>query len=404
MARTLAAILTISAALGAQDAGDYTDLRRFKITVNGATRKAALIIPKNLRKKEVLPLVIAIPHDGGRAMKEPGIWEQRASVARIAVLSVDCQTCLRKGWLPSEQPLMQADMEAVEGALAKAKELVKIDDQAILLTGYSGGSYLAYWMGLRRPQLFTALCIRAGLWYEGMIPPSKYDKYTDIKPNLDLPIFVYWGSGDKTRAPKESMTAMEKLKSAGYKNLTAKIVKGMDHQAKPEPCLEWFEEYLKKTAKARKEGRKIAGEVAKLRAQIAKGKSRYSPLKKLVDREQSLGANGGAKKLLDEILVDARKEMKKAVELEADSAYFQAAKILKQVEKKYRPLDIGKKARKLRSRMVKTDAYKADDLYHQALELREKGKEEKAVELLEKLAAEYPETPAGERAKSEVGS
>ena len=404
MARTLAAILAVSGALWAQGAGDYTDQHRFKITVNGETRKAALIVPKKVKKKEVLPLVIAIPHDGGRAMKEPGIWEQRASMARIAVLSVDCRTCLRKGWLPSEQPLMQADMEAVEAALAKAKEVVNIDEHAILLTGYSGGSYLTYWMGLRRPELFSALCIRGGLWYEGMIPPSKYDRYTDIKLNLDLPIFIYWGSADKTRSPNESMTALDKLKAAGYKNVTTKIVKGMIHQARPEPCLEWFAAYLKKTAKSRKESRKIAVEIAKLRAQIAKGKTPFSPLKKLVEKEQSVGAKGGAQELLDEILVDARKQMKKAIELEANAEYFQAAMALKAVEKKYSPLDIGKKARKLRGRMVKTDAYKADELYHQALEFREKGKEEKAVALLEKLAAQYPETPAGERAKSEVGS
>ncbi len=404
MARILAAILAISGALSAQDAGDYTDLRRFKITVNGETRKAALITPKKLKKKEVLPLVIAIPHNEGRAMKEPGIWEQRASMARIAVLSVDCQTCLNKGWLPSEQQLMQADMEAIEGALAEAKKLVAIDDLAILLTGHSGGSYVAYWMGLRRPELFTALCIRGGLWYEGMIPPSKYDKYTDIKPQLDLPIFIYWGSADTSRSPRESLTAIDKLRAGGYKNVTSKILKGVKHEAKPEPCIEWFEEYLKKTAKARKEGRKIAREVTKLRALIARGKTPYSPLKKLVDKERSLGARGGAQELLDEILVDAKKQMKKAVELEADAQYFQAANTLKAVEKKYSPLEIGKKARKLRSRIVKTDAYKADEIYHQAMELREKGKEEKAVELLEKLAAQYPETPAGERAKSEVGS
>ena len=129
--------------------------------------------------------------------------------------------------------------------------------------------------------------------------PSKYDRYADFTPNLNQHIYLYTGKGDITRAPKEARSLIEQLKGKKYTNvrLDEKVEK-MDHVSNPDLCIEWMNGILKQSAKARKARRKIAADVEKLKAKWAKGRPSYSPLKKLVEKEQKVGIQGAALALL----------------------------------------------------------------------------------------------------------
>ncbi|MEE8104304.1 MAG: hypothetical protein V3T86_02080 [Planctomycetota bacterium] len=402
MARGLMLVLLLA---GQAWADGYCDLKRFKIDAAGEQRKAGLYIPKDLGRNEWLPLLVTVPQGDAKAIREMGQWELAASEGRFAVLSVDIVTgLLKRGWLPSEQVSMQNDMEAVENAIKRAKEVAPIEDSAIFITGFSGGTYLALWMGLRRPDLFLGICGRAPLSFKETVPPSKFDKYADFKPNTGQHIFLYTGKADVTRAPKETRALIKQLKEKKYTNIRydEKIEK-MKHESKPELCVEWMNGILKQSAKARKARRKIGAEITKLKAKWAKGRRSYAPLKKLVEKEKKAGIQASAHALFAEVMKEANELVAKAKGLEDGGDLVKAAESYKIVEKKYAPLPVSKACRAARTRIVKSDAYKADQLYVSAMRAREAGNEEKAIELLTKIADGYPATPAGKKAKDEVG-
>jgi hypothetical protein len=145
---------------------------------------------------------------------------------------------------------------------------------------------------------------------------------------------------------------------------------------------------------------KIRAEVEKLRPDVLAGKSSaYGKLMKLVEQEKKLGAQGGAGELLGEVVGEAKKKWAAAANVEAENRFQEAADAFQAIEKEYMPLDIAKEAREHRLRIVRSDAYKAEETLARAKELIEKGLREKAIPLLEKIAEEYGQTPAADEAR-----
>ncbi len=403
--RTFALVLALAATVSAEE--DYGESIRIKLTVGGESRKAVMFLPKAIKKNEVLPLLVAIPDTRCKAYLEIGPWQQMAYERRFAVFSVDTKTGGSEGWHPSEQLEMQRDMEAVlEGlkiAEQKARERgVVIDTSARVITGHSGGTYLTLWLGLRRPDLFLGICGRACVFHKEVMEFGKFDT---VKPNLKMPIFLYRGELDHPRVKKETELAKKTLDAAGYTNVAFRVIPKMQHESKPEVCLEWFLTLLKTTEKGRKEARKIAVELEKLKPLVEAGKSGvYGKLAKLVAREEKAGVNGGAGALLDQVLAAARKEWERVENLEAEHELLEAAQVLKEIQKKYNPLDISKQARARRAKLVKTDEYKARELLAKAQAYLDRDLKDKAHDLLDKIVTKYPKTVAAEKAQAMLES
>lgn len=396
--RLLPLLLLFSAVASAQDYGTNS---RLKIPITGDTRKGVLFVPKGLKRNEVLPLLVAIPDTRGKAFLEVGQWQQPAYDMRFAVFSVDVTTSLAKGWHPSEQLDMKRDMEAVtEGikvCMKKAEELgVTIDPTATVITGFSGGTYLTLWLGLRRPDLFLGVCGRGTVFFKETVERSKLDTY---EPDFKMPIFLYRGELDRTRAMKDTNLALKLLREAGYRHVTYKVVPQMTHESKPEIFLEWYGKLLKDTAKGRKESLKIATEVAELREDAAKGHyGVYKKLAKLVEREKKAGFGNAAHTFYAEVAAEAAKLKAQADNLEADNQLEEAADVLHKLEKDFYGLPVAKEAREARQKLIHSNAYKANELLARAKELIGKGKRDKAIPILEKVTKQYPDTIAAEEA------
>jgi predicted esterase len=373
-----------------------------KIDVGGEERKIALFIPDAVKKGESFPLLVALPDTQGKAMLEVGQWQQPAFDKRFCVFSVDIKTSGELGWHPRDQLEMQRDMEAVTEGMRVAREEAKakgilLDESATVLTGFSGGTYLTLWLGIRRPDLFLAVCARSCVFHKETVEFSKFDK---AEPNKAMPIFLYHGEVDNPRVKQETELARSSLAAAGFTNVQFKVVPEMRHESKPEVFLEWYGKLLKETEKPRKEAAKIRVEVEKLRADVvARKASAYGKLAKLAEQEWKAGVRGGAADLLGEVLAEAKKKWDEAANLEADNLFQEAANAFGRVEKDYAPLDISKEAREKRVKILNSDAFKAAEMLARAKELIEKGAREKAVPLLEKIADQYGETPAADEAR-----
>jgi predicted esterase len=402
MIRLLLVLCLGAATLHAQTEADYGTTHRIKLDVGGEGRKAAFFVPKGLRKNEALPLLVAIPDTRGKAYLELGQWQQPAWQKRFAVLSVDIKTSGVQGWHPSEQLEMQRDMDAVIEALAKAKELAKetnveIDESAIVITGHSGGTYLTLWLGLRRPDLFLGICGRSCVFHKETI---KFGKLDTVPPDFDMPIFLYRGEVDHPRTSKQTEEAANVLRKAGWKNVKYEVVSKMAHESKPEVCLGWFSRLLRETAKERAARRRIAEEVDELRDDLQEGRSgAISKLSKLVDKEKRAGIEGEATKLLAGVLDKARELWAEAENLEADHHLIEAAATYRKLDRKYSPLPISKDARKKRSGIIRSDAYKAEEMLVKARGYIDEGKSDKARPILERILEKYPGTVAAGRAE-----
>ena len=127
-------------------------------------------MPRNVKKNKALPLVVAIPNESCKAFMEIDQWDHLAFENGFLVFSVDTVTGSRKGWHYKEQLEMSRDMEAViEGlkvALDAAKRKhIQVDLSATVITGWSGGAYLAAWRSnrlmrrtLRQRLVFPRFC------------------------------------------------------------------------------------------------------------------------------------------------------------------------------------------------------------------------------------------------------
>ena len=208
MLRAPVILLLLAAVAWAQD---EAETHRFKEPAHN--RKCGMLVPPKLRKKETVPLLLALPDTAGLGSLELDRWRHEAMLNRWAVLSLDIMTSRKRGWHPKEQLEMQEDMEATLAALEEAMKRAPIDKTAIILRGHSGGTYLTLWLGLRRPDLFLGICGDGVVFFKEAIPVD--DKYEKVKPDLDLPILLYRGELDNTRARKGTEQARDQLKKAG---------------------------------------------------------------------------------------------------------------------------------------------------------------------------------------------
>ncbi|MHC4958838.1 MAG: prolyl oligopeptidase family serine peptidase [Planctomycetota bacterium] len=377
---------------------EWGDTQRLKVTVAGKPRKIALFVPKGVKKNESLPLLVAIPNQACKSHLEIQNWEQHAYKARFAIFSVDTITGSQNGWHPKEQLEMSRDIEAVEEGLKVALEWAEsnglaIDTNAMAITGHSGGAYLAAWMGVRQPERFMGICLRSPVFFKETL------EHGDPPLDKNQRIFLSRGELDDHRVIAQTELAVTAFKKAGYATVVFRIIPKADHKPMKEVGAEWFEGLLKSTAAGRADARKIAIELVKVKEALDKGRAgAYGKLAKLAQRERKAGFDAGAVKLLDGVEAEANKDMKRVDSLVDSGSFDDAIAALKKITRKYNGLEIAKTARKRVGTIKKSDDYKAAGMLADAKKLRDKGKEEQALKLLEKLATKYPKTAAGEEA------
>lgn len=108
-----------------------------------------------------------------------------------------------------------------------------LDRANVMITGFSGGGFPTYWVGLRHPEIFSAVVSRNGNFNEsnldGWYPPEA----------TSTPVMVYYGSNDPGTIQVQSRNAIGYLKAKGF-NVTSRVLQGYGHERKPEVAMEFF--------------------------------------------------------------------------------------------------------------------------------------------------------------------
>ncbi|MHC4956099.1 MAG: hypothetical protein ACYTGZ_19825 [Planctomycetota bacterium] len=402
MRSALLAMTVFSGLAVAQGDVSYGETHRLKVSVEGTLRKVGFFLPRGIGKRDVVPIVVAIP-DGsgssGKAFKEIGQFEQMAYEHHFAVLSVDVATSSNEGWHPKDAIAMERDVEAVVSALdaakKKAKELgITLDPSATAVRGHSGACYLALWIGVRRPDLFFVVSLNGF--------PKWYPEFLEFKGerNPNQRIHVYRGERDHVRVRRETDKAIEAIKAAGYVRMETADVKAMAHESRPDVFVKWYGSLLKSTAKARKDAARISAEAEKLAAALKAGKAgTIGKIVKLAEKEKKSGFGKSAAALLAQVQSAAEARVQAADDLAANNQFMEAADAYKKIGKEFNGLEIAKSARTTRKKLMKSDDYKAMELLIKARAYRKKGNEEKASAILVQITEKYPETIAAEQAE-----
>jgi predicted peptidase len=110
-----------------------------------------------------------------------------------------------------------------------------IDRANVMITGFSGGGFPTYWVGLRHPDVFSVAVSRNGNFNQGNLdgwyPPSA----------AEIPIKVYWGSNDPGAIQGQCEAAVRYLKAKGFQ-VESEELPGAGHERKPEVAMRFFRE------------------------------------------------------------------------------------------------------------------------------------------------------------------
>ena len=113
-----------------------------------------------------------------------------------------------------------------------------IDRANIMITGFSGGGFPTYFVGLRNPEVFSVIvaqnCNFNRKNTDGWYPQAA----------LKTPILVYYGERDPATIKVQSKNAIAYLRSKGFP-LTTEVIPRVGHDRHPEVAMRFFREHWK---------------------------------------------------------------------------------------------------------------------------------------------------------------
>ncbi len=108
-----------------------------------------------------------------------------------------------------------------------------IDLANIMITGFSGGGFPTYWVGLRHPEIFSVVVGRSCNFsisnLDGWYPPEA----------IRTPVMIYFGSRDLVNVQGQSQDGIVYLQQRGF-SVESTVLPGIGHQRHPEMAMRFF--------------------------------------------------------------------------------------------------------------------------------------------------------------------
>lgn len=123
------------------------------------------------------------------------------------------------------------------GLISMAGYRYNVDMANIMITGFSGGGFPVYWVGIRNPEVFSCIVPRSCNFSEANLDgwyPQAAVKMIDA--------FIYYGSNDPLTIKVQSDNGIRYLQSKGFR-VAERVVPGIGHQRRPEVAMRFFREH-----------------------------------------------------------------------------------------------------------------------------------------------------------------
>jgi poly(3-hydroxybutyrate) depolymerase len=110
-----------------------------------------------------------------------------------------------------------------------------IDRANIMITGFSGGGFPTYWVGLRHPDIFSAVVPRSANFSEhnldGWYPQGALSQH----------VKVYYTENDPGAISGQSKRGIKYLQSKGF-HVETEVIPGLGHERRPDVAMKFFRE------------------------------------------------------------------------------------------------------------------------------------------------------------------
>jgi phospholipase/carboxylesterase len=195
---------------------DNQHRRRLEVRQIASGSPPLIVVPEGIDPDQPAPLIIALHGYGDHAENYPKLWGGAAE-RMGAILAVPFGTQKvgdGRGW----EGVDEADA-VLELTLEQVKESYEVDDEQIVLTGFSQGGFMAMALGVRHPELFVGVIPMAGGYIREIdLPPVA----SDGDPRY------YFLVGARDPAVDEVRRAAGDFKAAGYE-VKLRAVSGTGH-------------------------------------------------------------------------------------------------------------------------------------------------------------------------------
>ncbi len=187
--------------------------------------KPLIIAPEDDAKSAPLPVVIALHGYGGTAESFADVWRDVTSAKRVLLVLPRAIEPARGGgfcWGTVDETEL-----IVTQALRHASQRYAIDDDRIVLAGFSQGGFMAYNVGMRMAARLRGIIPMAG----------RYDPALASPPDVaaaDMPRF-YLITGSEDHTLEANRRAAAEFTAAGMA-VTLKVIDGLGHELPPNPA------------------------------------------------------------------------------------------------------------------------------------------------------------------------
>ncbi len=128
---------------------------------------------------------------------------------------------------------MLADERYILSVLSELTYQYNIDRANVMITGFSGGGFPAYWVGLRNPDIFSVIAGR-----NCNFSPGNLDGWYPPEARR-IPIIIYYGENDPGAIAIQSRIGIEFLQTRGF-NISTATIPGAGHERHPEVARDFF--------------------------------------------------------------------------------------------------------------------------------------------------------------------
>jgi len=198
-------------------------------------RQYYLFVPDTYDSAKPMPLVISChgtaPFDVASAHARE--WKKMAEVHGFILVCpkmVSTDGILGAGAIG---PLLR-DERLILSIFGQLAYRFNIDRRNVMLTGFSGGGFPVYFVGLRHPDLFSVVvprnCNFNAHSIDGWYPPEA----------KNTPIKVYYGQNDPAAIRSQSLDAIEYLREHGFRRVETQIIPGAGHERHPEVAMKFW--------------------------------------------------------------------------------------------------------------------------------------------------------------------
>ncbi|MCJ7543938.1 MAG: hypothetical protein MUP47_05135 [Phycisphaerae bacterium] len=214
-----------------------TPVQQF-LEVDPTTGKSYYIyVPSTYRHDRPCPLIISChgtpPYDvASHHIRE---WKMLAEMNGCIAVA---PTLIGTDGLLGDGPLvgMLANERYILSLISRLSYRYNVDRANIMITGFSGGGFPVYWVGLRHPDVFSTIALRSCNFNQPNLEGwfSRDAKSTSI--------MIYFGENDPAAIRLQSEDAIQYLRSQGL-TVTTRVIPSLGHERRPEVAMDFFRKH-----------------------------------------------------------------------------------------------------------------------------------------------------------------